>query len=77
MQKIPEDSHIIGFKCDTETDEDYLINLSLLLGKIGKPGITGELRFPAMEAYPTLSQYKEFEQQGVFPTLSGIDIKYV
>ena len=40
---------------------------------MGQPGIVGELRFPAMEVYPTFTQYKQME--GNFPKLTSINYK--
>ena len=46
LQEIPQRSHIIGLKCDTVSREDFVINLSFILGSIDQPEITGYLRFP-------------------------------
>ena len=45
-QEIPRDQHIIGFKCEEFGYEHGLNHVSFLLGKIGEPGIVGELKFP-------------------------------
>ena len=45
-QEIPRGQHIIGFKCEPLGYEHGLNHVSFLLGKIGEPGIVGELKFP-------------------------------
>ena len=51
LLEIPKGSRIIGLKCDTDSYDTYLINLSFLTGESGQIGSTGELKFPQLDAF--------------------------
>ena len=57
QQEIPIGQHIIGLKCDTLGHEHGINHLSFLLGNQDHVCVVGDLRFPAMEVYPTYLQY--------------------
>ena len=57
-QEIPIGQHIIGYKCEPYGYEHGLNHFSFLLGKIGEPGIVGELKFPVYQVYPNFQKYQ-------------------
>ena len=48
LKEIPADQTIIGMIVDSESEEYELLNISFLLGRIGKAEVTGEIHFPAL-----------------------------
>ena len=49
--------------------------MSLLLGKLKESKVSRELRFPEMDTYPTLAQYKQYIANNAFSQLNKINIK--
>ena len=74
-QEIPIGQHIIGYKCEPYGYEHGLNHFSFLLGKIGEPGIVGELKFPDYQVYPNFQKYQQLQAKGKFPKLSTIYYK--
>ena len=64
FQSIRSDERIIGLQFNNE--QSVVTHLSLLLGKINEPTISREIRFPQMDIYPTLNQYKQFVSNAAF-----------
>ena len=85
MVEIPEGSHIIGIKCDTESRNDYITNIIFLLARRGVPEITGELRFPPVKAfiyegtdnfeYPSIATIN-YKYGGIFDALTGFQLVF-
>lgn len=72
IQDIPEEMHIIGFKCyDGDTLWKSMRQVGFLLGKIGEAGISGEIRFPPMETYPSSGLFQEW-YTSEYPALSSM-----
>ena len=73
FQSIRSDERIIGLQFNNE--QGIVTHLSLLLGKVNEPTISREIRFPQMEIYPTLNQYKQFVSNSAFSQLDQINFK--
>ena len=76
LQPIPENQIILGFKCTAESNYEFLIHLSFLLGNEEEVAIFSELSFPATETYPSMEEFGDLLKQGSFPKLSGINYKH-
>ena len=63
MLAIPSNQGIIGVKCDNKGSDFSLTHLSFLLGEKGTRNLSGELRFPNMQTYPTQSLYDDYLQE--------------
>ena len=75
LQEIPLGQQIIGFRCDTESSDTYLLNLSFLLGVAGRKYGSGELRFPPMDLFPSFEEFKPLLFVDTYPLLNKINYK--
>ena len=54
LLKIEQDEHIVGFSC---TPAEDIINLAILLGKIGEVDVVRKISFVNLQTYPSKDEF--------------------